>query len=147
MTPGQDAAPVEAPDPYLVRHVAPSLIYRRYETVRAYEPILDRASLDTLHTLRIDAKRLRYTLEAFEEVLGSEAKEVIEMVKAVQDHLGDLQDARVAAGLIHDFIQQADESANSQRMNAVLQYLTDREGEKQRLLASVRETWDSFTRT
>src|SRR5258708_1650446 len=124
MTPGQDAAPVEAPDPYLVRHVAPSLIYRRYETVRAYEPILDSASLDTLHTLRIDAKRLRYTLEAFEEVLGSEAKEVIEMVKVVQDHLGDLQDARVAAGLIHDFIQQAAESGTSRRMNAGLQYLT-----------------------
>ena len=147
MTPGQDAATVEAPDPYLVRHVAPSLIYRRYESVRAYEPILDSASLDTLHTLRIDAKRLRYTLEAFEEVLGSEGKEVIETVKAVQDHLGELQDARVAAGLIHDFIQQSDESANRQWMTAVLHYLTDREGEKQRLLVGVKENWESFTRT
>jgi len=147
MTPGQDAATIDAPDPYLVRHVAPSLIYRRYETVRAYEPILDTAPLDTLHALRIDAKRLRYTLEAFEEVLGSEAKEVIETAKAIQDHLGELQDARVAAGLIHDFIQQADEGANSQHMDAALQYLAEREGEKQRLLAGVRENWESFTRT
>src|SRR5258708_27560108 len=75
MTPGQDATPIEAPDPYLVRHVAPSLIYRRYETVRAYEPILDTASLDTLHTLRIDAKRLRYTLEPFEEGMAPDAQQ------------------------------------------------------------------------
>jgi adenylate kinase len=60
--------------------------------------------LERLHQLRIAAKGLRYTLEFFQEVLGPEAKIVIEEVKGLQDHLGDLQDAVVASGLLRDFL-------------------------------------------
>ena len=63
-TPGAGALPIEAgvPTPYQVRHVAPRLIFTRYEAVRAYEPILDGAPLTTYHALRIDFKRLRYAV-------------------------------------------------------------------------------------
>ena len=105
-TPGAGALPVEAgaPTPYQVRHVAPRLIFTRYEAVRAYEPILDGAPLTTYHMLRIDFKRLRYELEFFREVLGPETSGLIKTTTAMQDLLGALQDAYVAEGLIGEFL-------------------------------------------
>src|SRR5262249_7898365 len=143
LTPDQDALlpDEDDPSPYLVHHVAPRFIYERYTTVRAYERILHHASLDTLHALRIDAKRLRYTLEAFQEVLGSQSKAVIEALKALQDHLGDLQDARVASSVMYDFVQDAGEA---DPMPMVLRYLAVREQEKQQLLGAVNDAWVGF---
>jgi CHAD domain-containing protein len=141
---GKDAAEMpneHEPTPYLVRHVVPALIYQQYEIVRAYEPFLTGVSLDTLHALRIEAKRLRYRLESFEEVLTSDAKRVVEATKALQDHLGELQDSRVATGLMQNFIHHADEY---QSVTAILQYMAIREEEKQRLLAGVEQTWEAF---
>ncbi len=105
-TPGAGALPQAEghPEPYLARHVAPRLIYTRYEAVRAYETVLDGAPIETLHALRIDCKRLRYTLEFFREVLGQEAGDVIREVVVMQDHLGDLHDADVADTLLRDFL-------------------------------------------
>lgn len=54
------------------------------------------ASLQTYHQLRIDVKHLRYTLEFFRPDLGPEAREAIEILREVQDTLGELQDAVVA---------------------------------------------------
>lgn len=140
---GRDDPPAPSEKAYLVRHVLPRLIYEKYEAVRAYETILASASLDTLHRLRIEAKGLRYALEAFQEVLGPEVGSVIEEIKAVQDHLGDLQDARVASALIHDYIAQVDEH---EPMGGILEYLMAREEEKQHLLATVPQRWAAFTR-
>ncbi len=144
-TPGQGArkfADNERKTPHRVRHVAPCLVYERYGIVRAYETVLKDAPLDTLHRLRIDAKRLRYTLEAFEEVLGPDAKGVIESVKSVQDHLGDLQDARVAVAMLQDFVDDADDN---QSTAPILRYIAVREGEKQQLLAALPKVWQGFT--
>jgi CHAD domain-containing protein len=144
-TPDKDAIKIphkERAMPHRVRHIAPRLIYQRYEVVRAYETVLDDASLDTLHMLRIDAKRLRYMLESFEEVLGKEVKAVIEASKTIQDHLGDLQDARVAGVLMSEYVREAGEQ---ERTSAVLQYMAVREEEKQRLLAQVPQVWQAFT--
>ena len=51
------------------RH-APSRIWAAYESVRAYEPVLRWADVETLHDLRIAGKWLRYTLEFVREALG-----------------------------------------------------------------------------
>ncbi|MCZ7542085.1 MAG: CHAD domain-containing protein [Anaerolineae bacterium] len=99
-TPGAGAQDEAA----LVRHVVPRLVYEGLEAVRRYETILDTAPIETLHALRIDFKRFRYTLEFFEEVLGPEARDVINEVKVMQDHLGDLNDADVAGRILQDFI-------------------------------------------
>lgn len=132
-----------SPDPIHVRHVVPRLVYQQYGIVRAYETVLDHAPLDTLHGLRIQAKRLRYMLESFEEVLDSDVKTVIEAVKGLQDHLGDLQDARVANQIMREYTQRVDER---QPTSAVLQYMAVREAEMQRLLAEMQQAWVTFTR-
>jgi CHAD domain-containing protein len=60
--------------------------------------------LTRLHQLRIASKGLRYTLEFFADVLGPGAQSLIEQMKQLQDHLGNLQDAVVACNHLHDFL-------------------------------------------
>jgi len=38
--------------------------------VRAYEPVIQDAPIQTFHDLRAEAKRMRYALEFFRDVLG-----------------------------------------------------------------------------
>jgi CHAD domain-containing protein/CYTH domain-containing protein len=61
---------------------------------------------DELHRARIEAKRLRYLLEPLQaEVAGARA--LVADMKALQDILGDLQDARVLARTISDELERA----------------------------------------
>ncbi len=156
-TPGLGARPLPSghPEPYLVCHVAPRLIYTRYEAVRAYEPVLDGAPIEVLHALRIDCKRLRYTLEFFREVLGPEAKEVIEAVVIMQDHLGDLHDADVADGLLRDFLDGGTPAARKKaaatprrRIIApgVVAYLAAKQSELQTLIDTFPAAWQRLNR-
>ncbi len=71
----------------------------------SYEPIVsDPLATVELHNLRISAKRLRYTLELFADVLGESASLQIERVKAIQEALGNLHDIDVRIALISDEI-------------------------------------------
>jgi CHAD domain-containing protein len=51
--------------------------------------------LDTLHSLRRQAKRMRYQLEIAAPLLGLDERDAVEHLKAMQDALGELQDVRV----------------------------------------------------
>jgi len=89
-----------------LRHVVPVVVHQRLAAVRAYDEWVTGPDvpLERLHQLRIAAKGLRYTLEFFREVLGPETKTLIDEMKGLQDHLGDLQDAVVASNLLRDFL-------------------------------------------
>lgn len=140
------------PPAYLVRHVVPRLLYTSYETVRAYETVLDHARIETLHALRIEFKRLRYALEFFEEVLGPEARNVISEVKVVQDHLGDLNDAQVAGDFLRDFISEYEQRQSGvmiqerRSIERVVQYMAFQFAEKHRLTTTFPQVWAHFNR-
>ncbi|MBV8696081.1 MAG: CHAD domain-containing protein [Chloroflexi bacterium] len=53
-----------------------------------------------LHNLRIAAKRLRYTLEIFEEVLPEASKDAVKELTQIQDELGALHDSDVMIALL-----------------------------------------------
>jgi CHAD domain-containing protein len=57
---------------------------------------------EALHDLRIAAKRLRYTLELFDDLLGKRGKVQIKRIKAIQDELGELHNHDVQITLIED---------------------------------------------
>ena len=80
--------------PVLVRHTAGGRIWTAYEHLRAHETVLGWADVTALHAIRIDAKRLRYTLESFREVLPTAVDAVIARIVALQDHLGHAQRRR-----------------------------------------------------
>jgi CHAD domain-containing protein len=140
------------PQPYRVRHVAPLVIYQRMAAVRAYDEwvSIPNPPPERLHALRIACKRLRYTLEFFQEVLGPDAKTVIRSIVIVQDHLGNLQDAIVACALLHDFLQRGtwghDTEPGSQPATpvdapGVETYLAAKQAEAELLLETFPGVW------
>jgi CHAD domain-containing protein len=138
--------------PRKVREIAPIFIYTRMATVRAFDDILESASLEQFHALRIEFKKLRYTVEFFREVLGEETKGVIAELKTIQDHLGDLNDAQVATGILRDYLVKWDTQQSAlpvkERHNpaAILSYLLYNYNERQRLMQTFHEKWKGFNR-
>jgi CHAD domain-containing protein len=138
---GAGSRPVGPTEPHRVRDAMPSRIWAAYEGVRAYEPVMRWADVTTLHDLRIAAKWLRYTLEFVREALGPEAGPVIEKVVALQDHLGWLHDADVAAGLARAFLVEHAGDLDEGEAAAIGRYLVDRERELARLRKTVGTPW------
>lgn len=102
-TPGQDVKTPTRPsqDTVLatqVRHTMPSIILHCFEQVRAYETVFEGSVLPplaTFHSLRIQVKYLRYSLEFAADLLGEPGQVVIAQLKDLQDHLGALNDTHV----------------------------------------------------
>lgn len=144
--------------PHRLRHVVPVALYQRRAAVLAYDEWVTRPDvpLGRLHRLRIAAKRLRYTLEFFEEVLAPQSKDLIKQMKKLQDHLGDLQDAVVASNLLRDFLTwgtwghaQAEKKKVSVPAEPVLApgvatYLAAKQTELQHLLDAFPQAWAYF---
>jgi len=142
------------PRPHRLRFVVPLLVYERLAAVQAYEGWVTGPDvpLERLHALRIAAKGLRYTLEFFEEVLRAEARPLIEQIKGLQDHLGDLQDAVVASGLLRGFLTWGTWGPSTQGKKGtvskapivapgVAAYLAARQAELQELINTFPQTW------
>jgi triphosphatase len=138
---GVGARQVGPTDPHRVRDTMPSRIWTAYEVVRAYEPVMRWADVTTLHDLRIAAKWLRYTLEFVREALGRDAGPVIEKVVALQDHLGWLHDADVAANLARGYLVEHAGRLSEAESAAIGRYLVDRERELARLRRTVGPPW------
>ena len=138
---GVGAKPVIPTEPHRVRDTAASRIQAAYEQVRAYEPVLRWADVETLHELRIHGKWLRYSLEFVREALGPESDALIARVTALQDHLGLMHDADVAAHLARSFLVEHAGSLSDSESGAIARYLVSREKEVARLHRTVSRTW------
>ncbi|MGD8996921.1 MAG: CHAD domain-containing protein [Anaerolineae bacterium] len=143
--------------PHRLRHVVPMAVYERTADVLAYDEWVTQPDvpLERLHRLRIATKRLRYTLEFFEEVLAPQARDLIKEMKKLQDHLGDLQDAVVASELLRDFLtwgtwghaegkKQAALPSEPVVAPGVATYMASKQRELQQLLSAFPETWGYF---
>ncbi len=159
-TPGAGARPIVSPEgeaiPHRVRHVVPIALYQGLSAVRAYDEWLAAPDVPLIrfHQLRIAFKGLRYTLEFFQEVLGSGAKPLVGQIKRLQDHLGDLQDAVVACNVLRDFLTwgtwgspdtaEARDAGSSPEMvvaPGVATYLAARQAEIQDLVNTFPPVW------
>ena len=140
-SPGRDVRPVETTIPHRVRDTAASRIWTAYEHVRAYEAVLRWADVPTLHQLRIAAKRLRYTLEFVREPLGPDASPLIARVVSLQDHLGFMNDAEVAATMARTFLVERGNELTESEAQAIGRYLVSREREVARLKRTVGTAW------
>jgi CHAD domain-containing protein len=148
-TPGAGARqfPQDEPLPRLVSELGPVLIYTRLAAVRAYDPFIAEAQIETLHALRIEFRKLRYAVEFFREVLGEQADAIIEEFKSLQDHLGDLNDANVASQIVKAFINTKQKEDGGENLEPVREYLADRKAERDRLLESFPVVWEQFNST
>jgi CHAD domain-containing protein/adenylate cyclase class IV len=138
---GAGGAAVIPTAPHRIRDRAAGQIWTAYERVRAYEPVLRWADVATLHELRITAKWLRYTLEFVRECLGPDAAALIARVTAMQDHLGLMHDADVAASMARAFLVERSGRLSEVESAAIGRYLMDREREVARLRRTVGPVW------
>jgi CHAD domain-containing protein len=140
-TNGSGEAATRPGEPVLVRDTAAGRLWQAYEHVRAHGAALEWADVPALHALRIEGKRLRYTLEFFREVLPPQAEGLIERVTAMQDHLGLLNDADVAARLARDWLTARGPRLTEASRQAVVQFLDSREAQVRRLRRSFGPVW------
>jgi triphosphatase len=86
-----------------VTAAAPALIWDRHRKWRKAAKRLDETSSpEAFHDVRKRGKRLRYTLEFFSDVYGRPVQKLVKPLKALQDDLGDHQDAAVAAAYLRE---------------------------------------------
>ncbi len=136
--------------PRRITCIVPILVLERYTDVLAFEPHLHTASIDLLHRLRIQCKKLRYTMECFAELLGPGGRKAIRQVVDLQNYLGELQDGQAAADMITDFVSGLDARQSSRPMHErlnpapLLTYLAGRETRKHELLLGFAESWSRF---
>jgi CHAD domain-containing protein len=71
---------------------------------------------------------------------------VIEAVVRLQDHLGDLNDAEVANGLLSDFLFAPRPDGDGERLIApgVVAYLAHKQQELQTLVETFPQAWQAF---
>jgi CHAD domain-containing protein len=80
------------------RRVLPGLAAEYFGKVRQFLE-KDHCAED-LHRMRLDAKRLRYTLELFRPCYGKGLEERLDALKKLQDSLGDVNDAVATRALL-----------------------------------------------
>jgi CHAD domain-containing protein len=81
---------------------APKLIRQSFKKVqRAAQAVRADGSAAAYHALRRRAKRLRYTIEAFDGFYGHQAARLLQAIRRLQKSLGSNQDAYVAAARFH----------------------------------------------
>ena len=137
-----EAANVASPTlPHRIRDRVPSQIWAAYEAVRAFELVLPWADVETLHQLRIASKWLRYDLEFFGETLGPDSTRLLERVVALQDFLGCLHDADVAAKLARDVLVARAGELSRAETEAIGAYLHSRERELARRRRALGPVW------
>lgn len=109
--------------PQQVRHVIPMQIAEGFAAVRAYETLFatdTTVAPEFLHNLRIECKHLRYNLEFVRHLLGPECEVMITRLKALQELLGDLNDAAIAQTLVEESKETADGLAYQQGQAALV---------------------------
>ncbi|MBA2570512.1 MAG: CHAD domain-containing protein [Chloroflexi bacterium] len=142
---GAGAADDSGGAPARVRDSAAGRIWQAFERVRAHDAGLRWADVPALHALRIDGKRLRYSLESFREVLPSGTNDLIAAVTAVQDHLGAINDAHVSAGMVREWLMASASGLSPDARDAAGAYLVAREQEIPRLRRTFPAVWRRVT--
>jgi CHAD domain-containing protein len=120
----------------------------------AYEPAVhDPDAVTRHHEMRIAAKRLRYTLEAFNRFYSGELKKPVGRVRALQDVLGQMHDCDVWIGYLPGFMQESQETESGSPQGrhipgegrpGIPGLLDDRKQERARLYRAFVEMWDSL---
>jgi CHAD domain-containing protein len=124
-----------------LRDVAAGRLWRAYERVRVHESLVPFADAPALHALRIDGKRLRYTLEFMRDILPAAADRLIADVTAMQDHLGLLNDAQIAADTTRAWLLESASRLTAAQRQAAGRYLKSSEADVARLHRTFRPIW------
>jgi len=131
----------------IVQEVAGQLINFSLQEVFACYRLLNDPQAQEMHALRIAFKRHRYILEFFRGVLlGSEAKKCIGLLKKIQDHLGDIHDANLAAKRAGKYLRKSNWKGlvDLETTRALAAFIATKQSEETNLMATFPALWDQF---
>lgn len=124
----------------------PVILIELSARVENFDFDVEQASIFRLHDLRIEAKKIRYAVEFFREILDEESEQVIKSLKIIQDHLGDLNDAQIAATLIESYLDDTRSGAPS-KQDAIEDYLQFKKKQAEQLIRDFPAAWNRFIDT
>ena len=131
-----------------IQDAAVSSIMHHWVRLNAFDDEVADASIKRLHKLRIEIKKLRYLVEFLRDVLGYESEQIVDEMKLIQDHLGNLNDAFVASMMISEFLEEVrpDQFEESIRggVASAEEYLFLKKEECANLVATFPEIWLKF---
>lgn len=130
--------------PVQVRHLLPTLVYDHLGHVRAYDTVIADADTTTLHALRIEFKRLRYAVSLFSDVMGSTIKNFIIELKAIQEHLGELNDVSTAQARLTDLLGSLEADKNAPAIELLNEYMAALTVKGEELRVTMPEIWTRF---
>lgn len=92
----------------LVAEVAREELWRAYRrVVKRGVAIGEDARVEKLHSLRKKCKTLRYLLESFRSLcVNAEVSRLVEELKKLQDHLGEINDLHVQIGMLRELADE-----------------------------------------
>jgi len=129
------------PEAIYLRDLVPGMLYARLAKIRAYESVLPGCIADLtqtqmahLHALRIEVKKMHYSLDFFKEILEAEGKVLLKAVKKLQDLLGELHDADVACICLEEITP----------FPALQIYIKLKKQQRQDLLKAFPDAWQDF---
>jgi len=86
----------------------------RIDALLSYgDALADPGRIEEHHAMRIAGKRLRYALEAWNDIYGGTLGDGIDTLKKIQDLLGDLHDCDVWIGSIPGFLRDEEERSRA----------------------------------
>jgi len=135
---------IENPEKLSLQSWIPQLYQKRLSKVKDFNQIVDTASLAQLHSLRINIKKLRYAIEFFREIFEEDAEKVILEMKVVQDHLGKLNDARMACELLDEYLRCPTGVQETEPDLKAKAYLLLKQYQRETLVSSFSLTWKAF---
>lgn len=98
-------------------------VTKRIDALMVYDEIInDEDNVSGLHMMRIAAKKLRYTLEAFSPCFGEPFINAVNGVKALQEFLGQVHDCDVWIVKLNGYLA---ESRNIESLNALITERTE----------------------
>lgn len=127
-----------------VRDTAASRIWRAFENLREQGSLVRWADLPAMHDVRIDAKRLRYSLEFLGDVLPPGPAWLVERLVRLQDHLGAINDAATVAAAARVVLLDRGRSLTAVERGAIARYAACRDRDVARLRRGVGRPWRSI---
>jgi len=142
----------------LVYLYTPYVYLRGYEAIASHlhdfleyeQYIFQPECVEELHAMRIAAKRLRYTMEIFAPIYPGELKSGLQVVRKMQELLGEIHDSDVWGILLPEFLQQEHNlivqfygrARGYQRIVPGIQYLIDnRRHRREQMYLEFISTW------
>ena len=117
------------------RAIAP--VQKRIAAIMTFDEIIGNEEDNTgLHLMRIAAKKLRYTLEAFAPCFGPPFLDAINSVKSIQEYLGQLHDCDVWIEKLKGYLQ---DSKNADSLNNLI---ADRIQARHNAYLNAVESWN-----